>query len=113
MAHKKGHTNNPNGRPKGTPNKVTGDLRQWINKLIDDNRVTFEKDLKELESAQRLSILEKLMQYCIPKQQTIDITEQVAAEYKALENLLLSAPDKAIDEIVKKIIELQKFKPNE
>ena len=110
---KKGHTNNPKGRPKGTPNKVTGDLRQWLSKLVDDNRTTFEADLKDLEPAQRLQILEKLMQYCTPKLQAISVEAQINAEYEALEKLLTNAPDEAIDRITERILNLQKSNQNE
>ena len=66
----KGHTNNPNGRPKGKPNKVTQEVRAWLSTVIDKNRKQMEKDLKALEPKDRLQILEKLMQYVVPKQQT-------------------------------------------
>ena len=65
----KGHTNNPNGRPKGKPNKVTGDVRRWLAELIDGNRAQIKKDLKALKPKDRLLVLEKLMQYVVPKQQ--------------------------------------------
>ena len=107
---KKGHTNNPKGRPKGTPNKVTGDLRQWLNKLVDDNRTTFEADLKELEPAQRLQILEKLMQYCTPKLQAISVEAQIASEYDNLRKLLESCPDELLDKLEQKILTLNKLK---
>jgi hypothetical protein len=32
---KKGHTNNPNGRPKGTPNKVTKTIREHFATAFD------------------------------------------------------------------------------
>ena len=66
----KGKTNNPNGRPKGKPNKVTQEVRAWLSTVIDKNRKQMEKDLKALEPKDRLQILEKLMQYVVPKQQT-------------------------------------------
>lgn len=71
----KGKTNNPNGRPKGVPNKVTKSVRGFIGDVIDKNRRQITKDLKALEPKDRLIILEKLMQYIIPKQQaqSIDI----------------------------------------
>lgn len=65
----KGHTNNPNGRPKGKPNKVTGDVRRWLAELIDGNRAQIKKDLKALSPKDRLLVLEKLMHYVVPKQQ--------------------------------------------
>ena len=67
----KGHTNNPNGRPKGKPNKITQDMRGWLTAIIDKNRKQMEKDLKKLEPKDRLQILEKLMQYVVPKQQAV------------------------------------------
>ena len=34
---RKGKTNNPNGRPAGTPNKATQDARQAIALFVDGN----------------------------------------------------------------------------
>jgi hypothetical protein len=67
MAQRKGHTGNPYGRPKGTPNKVTIDLRQWVNTLIENNREQLEADLAKLEPKERWQLIEKLMQYVISK----------------------------------------------
>lgn len=41
MAQKKGQTGNPKGRPKGKPNKVTSELKSWIQQIIDGNRGKF------------------------------------------------------------------------
>ena len=78
MAQKKGQTGNPNGRPKGKPNKVTTDLRQWLSALIDGNRKTFEADMKKILPAQRLAILEKLLQFCIPRMASVDANVDLA-----------------------------------
>ena len=59
------------GRSKGTPNKVTADLRTWIEQLINDNREQIQADLTALEPKDRLSMLEKLLTYVIPKQQAV------------------------------------------
>lgn len=69
---KKGTTNNPNGRPKGKPNKVTGEVREWIRALIDKQRPQLEKDLKALDPAERWRIIEKLMSYVVPKMQSVE-----------------------------------------
>ena len=68
----KGKTNNPNGRPKGKPNKVTGEVREWIKAIIEKQRPQLERDLKALEPAERWRIVVKLMQYVVPKMQAIE-----------------------------------------
>lgn len=69
---KKGRTNNPAGRPKGTPNKVTNEMKSWIQQLIDGNRQQLERDLKGLDPADRWRIVEKLMAYVLPKMQSVE-----------------------------------------
>lgn len=59
------------GRVKGTPNKITSTLKEFISDLIDDNREQILADLRQLEPKERLMILERLMGYVIPKQQAI------------------------------------------
>lgn len=61
------------GRTAGTPNKVTGTVKEWIVSLIDKNREQMELDLAQLEPKDRLLILERLMQYVVPKQQAVGI----------------------------------------
>lgn len=95
------------GRAKGTPNKANSNLKAWIQALIDKNREQVERDLEAIDPAERLKIITSLINYVLPKQQAISIDEQISAEYKALEKLLESAPDEAIDKITEKIIKLQ------
>lgn len=59
------------GRAKGTPNKVTSTVKDWLAKVISKNRKQMELDLAQLEPKDRLIILEKLMGYVIPKQQAV------------------------------------------
>lgn len=64
------------GRTAGTPNKITGTLKEWLASLIESNKEQIEKDLKTLEPKERLLIIEKLMHFIIAKPKTeVEITE--------------------------------------
>lgn len=70
MGRKKG-TPKTGGRKVGTPNKVTGTLKDFISELIDENREQIRTDLKVLKAKDRLFVIERFMQYTLPKQQSI------------------------------------------
>ena len=55
------------GRRAGTPNKVTGNLREFVSGLIDDNREKIASDIEKLQPKDRVMIFEKLMSYVMPK----------------------------------------------
>lgn len=95
------------GRARGTPNKVTSTLKEFIAELIDSNREQIEKDIRGLKPFQRLAVLERLFSYVIPKQQAVSYNEVVEAEIRQLERLIDTLPDEAIDRITAKIMELQ------
>lgn len=107
MGQKKGQTGNPNGRPKGVPNKITGTVKEWIASIIDGNRRQFEKDLSELEAGERVRVISNLLPFVVPKLQSASAEEILEAEYKKLEELLDTAPDEAINEIVERINRLK------
>ena len=59
------------GRQKGTPNKSTATVREWVQALLDGHREQIEKDLKKLSPSQRVTTLLKLLDYILPKQQAV------------------------------------------
>lgn len=69
MPQPKGRTGNPNGRPKGTPNKVTATVRNWLADMIQKNQTQLEQDFLSLQPLERLAMLEKLLPYIMPKVQ--------------------------------------------
>lgn len=70
----KGNTNNPNGRPKGSPNKATAEIRERLLEAIrnemKDVGITLQQVKKE-SPVQYLSLLEKFMAYIVPKKRDI------------------------------------------
>jgi len=68
MEFKKGDDprRNLKGRPKGTPNKSSEDLRALVQKFIDSNWFRIERDFNSLDPLQRLNFIEKLLKYVLP-----------------------------------------------
>jgi len=86
MSKTKG-TQKTGGRGKGTPNRVTADFRQWVSKLIDDNRDLLEDDFKSLEPRERLMLTDKLMQYVIPKKREEEPADQSKTQSELVKRL--------------------------
>lgn len=97
------------GRKKGTPNKSTSDLKNWLSGVLNDNRNQFEKDLKDLLPEERIKVLSGLFNYIIPKQQSLSVEEQIQNETESLSRWLEQAPEEAIDGIARRVLELQKL----
>ena len=60
------------GRVVGSQNKVTADLRNTIKKIIEDNIEQVSVDIASLSPKDRVAIIEKLLQYVIPKIQAVE-----------------------------------------
>ena len=59
------------GRTKGTPNKVTSSIRDWLMELVNKNKRQVKRDLDALDPKDRLVMIEKFMQYVVPNQQAV------------------------------------------
>jgi hypothetical protein len=97
------------GRAKGTPNKTTATVKDWLSKLLEDNRRQIESDLKAIEPAERVRLYAALLNYVIPKQQAVTVEAAMQAEYEELTKLLKTAPDAAIDKIADRIKEIEGY----
>ena len=71
----KGSTNNPNGRPKGTPNKITAQTREKIAEALNKGLETFADDLREQHPRERLNILAKFAAFVVPRPKPEDDSE--------------------------------------
>lgn len=55
------------GRKKGTPNKITGTVKEMINKTLTKQLESLPKLLSELSPKERVEVVIKLLPYLIPK----------------------------------------------
>ena len=52
-------------RPKGSPNKITSEVRSKLQGLLDD--LIDSLDLNELDANQRIKMLQIALQYTLPR----------------------------------------------
>ena len=63
-------------RPKGSPNKVTAEVRSKLQDLLDD--LIDSLDLNELDANQRIKMLQIALQYTLPRMK--QTTNEVSAD---------------------------------
>ena len=108
MAGRRKGTEKTGGRKAGTPNKVSGTVKEWIASIIDGNRKQFEDDLKELEPGERVRIISGLLSYVAPKQAPSRPDEELRKEKELLYDLLMDLPDEFVRRISDRLNELEK-----
>jgi len=69
--------NKGGGRPKGSTNKATKDLRERITLLLDENWEGIQNDLKSLTPKERIDAYIKLLEYSLPKLNRTQLTAEV------------------------------------
>lgn len=98
----KGHSGNLKGRPKGSVNKTTLELRDKLNNLHEKN---FEYILKEIDSLtmrQRLQLNKDILPYISPKLSSIEVTDnnmsydELCQQYQLKESVKLLSSDELI-----------------
>ena len=76
MPFQKGHkiNGNPNGRPKGSENKETKELREKLALLLDDMYPKFLNEMAKLEGIQFINSFSNFLEYCTPKLNRTDLS---------------------------------------
>lgn len=76
MAFKeKDSTINRAGRPKGTPNKTTSEIKEMFQLLLENNIDRLQSDFDDLEAKDRIRYFLDLASFVIPKQKAIEVKE--------------------------------------
>lgn len=96
MGMPKGKSGNPNGRPKGSENRATSELKQTVAKFVEDNSQKFSMWLDKIEQMEgpleAFKRVEALLEYALPK-------------LARVENQPLGADGKPTDSVTKIVIE--------
>lgn len=97
------------GREKGTPNKVTTHIKEWVSLILDENREKFNQALAKLDEPEYVKAYITLLAYAIPKQQAVNIQTRIETEYKALKELLERCPEEFLERMTEKLTELKEL----
>ena len=92
MPFTQGMSGNPEGRPKGAKNRTGLQLRQTISDFLESNFEKITQDFEELKPAERIRYYCDLLQYGLPRLQSVQIESD-------FERLTDSQLDQIIDEL--------------
>ena len=77
---KPGESGNPNGRPKGSKNRTTAEIREHIQTVLDGQYEQLEADLISMKPFQRVMMIEKLTKFFLPALQKNDNDTNVSGD---------------------------------
>jgi len=97
MSYRKGVTNNPFGRPKGVPNHTTKEIRSILKTFVEKNLDGIQEEYDKLESLEKLKILDKFIQYLIPRFASVQEIETEKEETKPLIIILTESEAEEMD----------------
>ena len=99
----KGESGNLRGRPKGSVNKTTLELRDKLNNLHQKNYEYILKEIDNLTMRQRLQLNKDLLPYISPKLSAIEVTDnnmsydELAEYYQLKESVKLLSSAELIE----------------
>jgi hypothetical protein len=69
---RKHKSNNPSGRPAGSPNRTTREIRELLQKVIDSELDVVQDNLNKLTPDKRIDVLLKILPYCLLQINPVD-----------------------------------------
>lgn len=99
MPFEKGH-NLSKGRPKGSPNKIDGTTKQFLQDLIDDNTDKIKTELEGLKGKAFLDAVFNFMEYVQPKLSRSEVKAEISrpVDLSNIDSKLLNELDKQLNE---------------
>ncbi len=81
----KGYTNNPYGRPVGSKNRVSSELRQRIAEYLETDFDNFIEELKRLDFKDRVRVKLTLIKMVVPRPVAEKESDEPYQPYRGLE----------------------------
>ena len=88
-------------RPKGSPNKITAEIKERLATIID--KAMDSIDIEKLTIAERLKLIQIGLQYVIPRlKQVEEVTDEMPREFQIeIIDSLSKYSDKELDKAIK------------
>jgi hypothetical protein len=67
----KGKTNNPNGRPKGSENVLTKEMRTVLKSVLSEQIEKLPEMLEALSPEKKIDVLLRLLPFVVPKVEAV------------------------------------------
>lgn len=87
MAFEKGISGNPEGRPRGSRNRITAELQERIGSFLIENITKLQQEYDQLSPSEKLRFITSLLQYVVPRVRDIEeppVKEERGALYKMI-----------------------------
>lgn len=78
MGLKKGMTNNQAGRPRGTLNKLSRDMKKTIHEFLQESWPEVKTEFHKLKGRDKLNFYKDLLQYDLPKMQAVQMEADIS-----------------------------------